>query len=126
MIGTVKRTVLAGLGGAGALILLAASGSAFAQQAAQGKQLYEMYCTQCHGINGDGQGVNAAAMNVQPRSHIETEEMSQRSDEELYKVIEQGGASINKSVLMPAWKDNMNPDQINALVAYLRELCCSN
>lgn len=91
----------------------------------EGKKLYGMYCVQCHGIEGDGQGVNAASMSVQPRSHIEKEEMEQRVDEELFKVIEQGGAAINKSVLMPAWKDNLSATEIDALVGYLRELCCS-
>lgn len=106
------------------LMLLAAPAVGFADTEIYGKDLYTMYCTQCHGVNGDGQGVNAASMSVQPRSHIEKEEMAQRLDEELYKVIEQGGVSINKSVLMPAWKDNLSPEQINALVAYLRKLCC--
>ncbi|MGQ9426548.1 c-type cytochrome [Gilvimarinus sp. F26214L] len=89
------------------------------------KDVYRMYCTQCHGLTGDGKGINAASMSVQPRAHIEKEEMSLRSDEELFKTIEQGGPAINKSVLMPAWKDNLSSEEIQALVKYLRELCCS-
>jgi mono/diheme cytochrome c family protein len=50
--------------------------------------------------------------------------MMARSDEELFKVIEQGGKSIDKSNLMPAWGDNLSDDEITALVAYLRSLCC--
>lgn len=109
---------------AAASVLALGSPIVISGESASGKDLYKMYCTQCHGIKGDGQGINAASMSVQPRSHIETEEMSLRSDEELYKVIEQGGASINKSVLMPAWEDNMTAEQINAVVDHLRELCC--
>ena len=110
----------------GGLVAAAAlmSGAAAIAEETGGKEIYAQYCTQCHGINGDGKGVNAAAMSVQPRSHIDKEEMSLRSDAELYKVIEQGGASINKSVLMPAWTDNLNEEQIKALVAHLRVLCC--
>ncbi|MCZ4306679.1 cytochrome c [Zoogloeaceae bacterium G21618-S1] len=93
-------------------------------EAGSGKQLYSIYCTQCHGVAGDGKGINAAQMAVQPRDHTDTKEMSARTDEELFKVIEHGGKSINKSVLMPPWGDNLNDDEIHALVGHLRELCC--
>jgi cytochrome c oxidase cbb3-type subunit 3 len=92
----------------------------------RGKQLYTVYCTQCHGTQGDGKGMNAAFMSVQPRDHTDKKEMSARTDEELFKVIQQGGKSINKSVLMPAWNGNLKDDDIHALVAHLRALCCSN
>ena len=89
-----------------------------------GKQLYAVYCTQCHGVAGNGKGINAAQMAVQPRDHTDTKEMSARTDEALFKVIQHGGKSINKSVLMPAWGGNLKDDEIHALVGYLRELCC--
>ena len=85
-----------------------------------------MYCVQCHGSQGDGKGVNASHLNVQPRSHIDRTEMAARSDEELFKVIAEGGSSINKSILMPSWRHNLNEEEIHALVAHLRELCCQN
>lgn len=90
----------------------------------RGQQLYKVYCTQCHGVNADGKGINAAHMSVQPRDHTDTKEMSARTDEELFKVIKHGGKSINKSILMPAWGGNLNDDDIHALVAHLRKLCC--
>lgn len=96
-----------------------------AEGAPVGKDLYELYCVQCHGTKRDGNGINAASMSVQPRSHIDRQEMSQRSDEELFKVIAEGGPAINKSVLMPAWKGNVSETEIEALVEYLRQLCCS-
>jgi cytochrome c oxidase cbb3-type subunit 3 len=90
----------------------------------RGAQLYDVYCTQCHGVQGDGKGVNAAHMSVQPRDHTDTKEMSARTDEELFKVIKEGGKSINKSVLMPIWGGNLADDDIHALVGHLRKLCC--
>lgn len=104
--------------------LFGLSGLAHAE-ADRGKQLYDVYCTQCHGVNADGKGINAAHMSVQPRDHTDTKEMSARTDEELFKVIKHGGKSINKSVLMPIWGGNLNDDDINALVAHLRKLCCT-
>lgn len=89
-----------------------------------GEGLYEIYCTQCHGMNGDGGGINVRDMSVQPRDHTDPDEMGARTDEELVKVIKHGGKAIDKSVLMPAWNDNFSDRQIDDLVAYLRQLCC--
>jgi len=95
-----------------------------AGDAEHGKVLYEIYCTQCHGMNGDGGGINVRDMSVQPRDHTDPVEMGARTDEELVKVIKHGGTAIDKSVLMPAWDDNLSDQQIDDLVAYLRQLCC--
>lgn len=88
-----------------------------------GEQLYSMYCTQCHGVTGDGRGVNAASMDVLPRAHVDPVEMGARQDADLFKVIKEGGKSINKSVLMPAWGHNLSDEQVEKLVGYLRVLC---
>lgn len=98
---------------------------AHADQAVEhGKTLYRVYCTQCHGITGDGKGLNAAFMSIQPRDHTDAAEMRARTDEELFKAIKEGGKAVNKSVLMPSWGANFSDDDIHALVAYLRDLCC--
>ncbi len=89
-----------------------------------GADLYRAYCSQCHGVDGTGNGINASHMAVQPRNHTDRGEMSARTDEELVKVIRLGGKSINKSVLMPAWGHNLSDAQINLLVDHLRTLCC--
>lgn len=112
-----KRLILA-------FSLLALSAGVQAAEGDHGDVLYKTYCTQCHGVTGDGNGVNAAHMSVQPRDHTDTKEMSARSDADLFKVIQQGGKSINKSILMPVWGGNFTDDDIHALVAHLRKLCC--
>ncbi|HEY0941930.1 MAG TPA: cytochrome c [Steroidobacter sp.] len=107
------------------LALLA--GAVYADGAAdRGKELYRIYCTQCHGVLGNGKGVNAATLSVQPRDHTDTAEMSARTDEDLFKAIKHGGKAVNKSVLMPNWNANLGDDDIHLIVAYLRELCCKN
>ncbi|NRB37694.1 MAG: cytochrome c [Pseudomonadales bacterium] len=100
--------------------------SAGAKDVEYGKQLYEANCSQCHGMEGDGYGVNAEDMDVMPKDHTDTEEMISRTDADLFKAIKFGGKAVNKSVLMPNWDKNMNDDEIHAVVAYLRVLCCSN
>lgn len=106
--------------------LLAAFLAPMLAQAAQqeGRTLYAVYCTQCHGIDGDGKGLNVEHMTVLPRDHTNRQEMGGRSDEELFRVIQRGGSAMNLSVLMPAWGGNLSDEQIEALVQYLRALCC--
>jgi cytochrome c oxidase cbb3-type subunit 3 len=106
-----------------ATCLLAAT-TAIAADDDRGATLYQVYCTQCHGLKGDGRGINAAHMSVLPRDHTDTGEMSARTDEELFKVIKHGGKSINKSVQMPIWGGNLSDEDIHALVGHLRKLCC--
>lgn len=91
----------------------------------RGRAIYQALCTQCHGVNGNGWGLNAPHMEVLPRNHIDTKEMMARTDDELFKVIKEGGPSINKSVFMPSWKNNLADAEIRDLVAYLRQICCS-
>ena len=89
-----------------------------------GAEIYQIYCIQCHGTRGDGRGVNASAMEVLPRAHVDPVEMGARQDADLTKVITEGGPSINKSVLMPAWGHNLSAEQIEKVVRHLRVLCC--
>ena len=107
-----------------ALTATALLSTANAGDAEHGEALYEMYCTQCHGIQGDGKGINAPQLSVQPRNHTDRSEMSARTDDDLFKAIKEGGQAVNKSVLMPNWDGNLNDEAIGDLVAYLRVLCC--
>lgn len=87
---------------------------------------YHTYCAQCHGMNGDGKGINIRDMSVQPRDHTDAKAMAARSDQDLFKVIKEGGVAINKSVLMPPWDGVFSDEEISELVQYLRKLCnCS-
>ena len=91
--------------------------------ATSAKDNYKNYCWQCHGIEANGMGVNIIDMSVQPRDHTSPKAMRGRSDADLFKVIKEGGLSIDKSVLMPPWKDSLSDDEINDLVKYLRDIC---
>lgn len=99
----------------------AAHGAALAAES--GAALYKTYCAQCHGILGDGMGVNLRDMSVQPRDHTDTVWMAGRSDEDLFKAVKEGGLALSKSVLMPPWEGALSDDEIHRLVEYMRELC---
>lgn len=84
---------------------------------------YRAYCVQCHGMNGDGKGVNIRDMSVQPRDHTDAKAMSARSDDSLFKVIKEGGTSVSKSILMPTWEGTLSDEEIRDMVGHLRTLC---
>ncbi|MCC5885701.1 MAG: cytochrome c [Gammaproteobacteria bacterium] len=92
--------------------------------AADGDALYRTYCSQCHGITGHGNGINAPHMSVVPRDHTNASEMGKRSDEDLFKVVAEGGSSMNQSILMPAWSGLLEDDDLHALIRHMRALCC--
>ncbi len=101
-------------------LLLTISVSVSAEKA---KDNYRTYCVQCHGLEGNGKGINVADMSTQPRDHTDAKEMSARTDQELFKVIRDGGQSISKSVLMPPWSSILTNEEVNDLVKYMHELC---
>jgi cytochrome c oxidase cbb3-type subunit 3 len=104
-------------------ILLTACIQAQAQAKETAADNYKAYCVQCHGMEGNGKGINIRDMSVQPRDHTDAKSMSGRSDETLFKVIKEGGSSISKSVLMPPWERTFSDEEIKDMVQYLRTLC---
>jgi len=104
-----------------ATLLICLSSPAEARESARDN--YNTYCIQCHGMQGNGMGLNIRDMSVQPRDHTDAKSMGGRSDAELFKVIKEGGFAINKSILMPPWGATFSDNEINDLVQYLRSLC---
>jgi cytochrome c oxidase cbb3-type subunit 3 len=100
------------------------SSSLYATDVVTGKKLYQANCSQCHGLEGDGFGVNSYDMSIAPRDHTDKDEMSARTDEDLFKSIKLGGKSVNKSILMPPWEGVLSDEEIHLIVGHLRQLCC--
>lgn len=88
-----------------------------------GARLYRHDCAPCHGVRGDGDGFNAAALPIRPTAHADAAYLATRADDTLYDGIASGGAILNRSHLMPAWGGTLAAPQIRELVAHLRELC---
>jgi cytochrome c oxidase cbb3-type subunit 3 len=105
------------------LVMLLAAFSIQAQAKETAADNYKAYCMQCHGMAGNGKGVNIRDMSVMPRDHTDAKAMSGRSDETLFKVIKEGGPSIEKSVLMPPWDGVLSDEEIKEMVQHLRMLC---
>jgi len=98
---------------------LLASGSA---QATDIKQVFDFYCTQCHGFDGKGKGINATKeIATTPRDFTNKEDMAKRTDDDIRTVIKGGGPAISKSALMPPWGKTISDADVELLVAYIRK-----
>jgi mono/diheme cytochrome c family protein len=87
------------------------------------RQLYQRYCTQCHGEKGHGDGINAPYLVVPPRDHTKADYLETRSDQQLFDVIKLGGLAVGRAPCMPAWRNTFEDKKIHSLVNYIRELC---
>ena len=87
------------------------------------RQTYQWYCSQCHGVKGKGDGINAKFLTVPPRNHTKAAYLETRTDEQLFEAIKFGGLSVGRAPCMPAWGLTLAEDTIQSLVRYIRELC---
>ena len=81
----------------------------------KGAQLYQGSCMACHGVNADGNGPAAVALNPAPTNFRTAEFWKGRTDEQLFVAIKSGSPGTS---MMPF--THLNPDQIADLVAFLR------
>jgi putative heme-binding domain-containing protein len=88
----------------------------------KGKTLFVHYCAHCHGLSGDGDGFNAEYLDKEPAELSDQKFQAKKTNHQIYKVIDKGGASVRKSHLMPVFGKTLSEAEIWALVAYIRDL----
>ena len=91
---------------------------------AKGKEKFELICASCHGPGGKGDGPAAAALDPKPRDLSDPAYVSTLTDEHIFKTVKEGGASVGKSPLMPAWGGTLTDDDIWNVLAYVRQDIC--
>ncbi len=84
---------------------------------------YQLYCSMCHGREGDGKGQLAETLEVPPRNHTDGAYMSKRTDEQLFKTISEGGEATGFNSAMPSHNTILQKEDIRGLVKHLRQLC---
>lgn len=84
---------------------------------------YARYCAPCHGARGRGDGFNASFLPIAPTAHADASLLRLRADDTLYDGIAAGGAVLDRSHFMPAWRDTLDAKRIEGLVSYIRTLC---
>lgn len=109
---------------AGWLPLLASTPAAADDAAlAKAQESYQTYCKKCHGEHGKGDGPGAAMLNPKPRDFADCQNMQKRSDDELFKVISEGGEAVKMSADMQPWGGTLSEPEIHALVQFVRSFC---
>jgi cytochrome c oxidase cbb3-type subunit 3 len=89
-----------------------------------GQELYQYYCAQCHGANGDGKGINATEdLPTQPKDFTSPKNLPVFSDQQIVNTITHGGPKEQLSFIMPAWGDILSTEEIDLLRERLREIC---
>ena len=83
---------------------------------------YATFCATCHGPTGDADTPMAENLDPRPARHSDGHIMNGLSDDYLFQVIQEGGAAVGKSPLMPGWGGSFSEAQIRDLVAYIRTL----
>ncbi|MEK7748329.1 MAG: c-type cytochrome, partial [Nitrospirota bacterium] len=94
------------------------------KQVAEGKKTFDRYCAPCHGDSGAGDGYNAKNLDPHARDLTDSQEayMAKLKNEEIYEVIEKGGAGVDLAPTMPSWGKTLSQNQIWSLVAYVRTM----
>lgn len=88
---------------------------------AEAKQIFGIRCATCHGQAGRGDGPVATRLNPRPRDYSDKEWQASVTDEQIKKVIVEGGPAVGKSVLMAPSPDlGQKPEVLDAMVALIR------
>lgn len=94
-----------------------------AQDVEHGREVYEQWCSQCHGSEGDGQGPAAEYMIPRPRDFTtglyqirSTATGELPTDEDILRVINEGMPGTT----MPGWEEELSGADREALVAYIK------
>jgi len=99
-----------------------ADSAATAPDAARGKIEFENYCVSCHGPRGEGDGPVGLALNPRPARLGDRGYMSSKTDDYVFQVIKNGGASVGRSPMMAPWGGSLSDAQIRDVIAYIRSL----
>lgn len=100
------------LGIFGFLVVFCVSFQSWAQgKAAQGKAVYDKYCSSCHGRQGEGLGPVSGLPRFSDHAAL-----GNKSDQELFDKVTMGG----KGSGMPAWKGILSDQERWDVVAYIR------
>ena len=87
-----------------------------------GKEVYQAYCTGCHGDTGAGDGFNSFNLDPHPRDLADPAFQKSKSNAELADAIRRGGAGVGLTSLMPPWGHTLDARHIDAVVLYIRSL----
>ncbi len=117
------KRLIGSLAAAIAIVLAATTSAIRAQDSTVAQGTYRMFCAECHGRTGHGNGPGAPMLKMKPSDLADCARMTKLSDHELFEAIKEGGNAVGRSRDMLAWKDGFDDSEIRGLVSYLRSFC---
>ncbi len=88
----------------------------------RGKQTFGVYCANCHGAEGKGDGIAGQNLPIKPQNLTEGRILNALPDHFLHNVIANGGQAVGLSPLMPNFTPYLSDVQIRETIAYIRML----
>jgi mono/diheme cytochrome c family protein len=87
-----------------------------------GKDIYDTFCSACHGAKGDGRGPAAKNLTgVKPRDFTSKDFVVAGHERQIKQTIFEGAAkTFHGSPYMPEWKTTLTEQQITDIVEYLK------
>jgi len=104
-----------------AMLLLATPATA-EDAALSGAQIYDGACASCHGVDGRG-APQGTAITVPLPDFSDCDFMTREGDGNWSHLLEHGGESLALSPQMPAFGDVLSPEQVHAVLTYIRTFC---
>lgn len=87
----------------------------------EAQRLFLSRCAMCHGETGAGNGPASANLDPKPRNYTDPAWQASVTDDDLKKIILQGGQAVGKSASMPGQPDLADrPEIVAELVAIIR------
>ncbi|MEO7091972.1 MAG: c-type cytochrome [Polyangiales bacterium] len=87
----------------------------------QAAAMFQNVCSQCHGMGGMGDGPAAASLNPKPRNYTDAAWQASVTDDDIKKIILEGGQAVGKSGMMPAQVQlKGKPEIVDGLVKIIR------
>lgn len=89
-------------------------------QQAQGKRIFYEKCVWCHADSTPAGPSNRMNLSPMPPLINDGAVFNPLTDEYLRNVVTLGGSAMGKSAIMPPWGRTLTPDEIRAVIAFIR------
>jgi len=99
-------------------------GIALGYQEKVGKEVSDKYCMICHDPESTPERVSNFDNLASPAPHLFSDgnTLNSMTDNDLMKIIADGGPALGKSPQTPAYRNTLRPAEIKAVIAYMRAI----
>lgn len=84
-----------------------------------GRNLFNNFCSLCHGKNGEGDGKMARIIKNPPPFNLT---LSRAPDTYLKDIINKGGEAMGRSPRMPPWFEQLSKTEVQSVILFLKTL----